>query len=329
MLLTIGHVLFSSSSLAYLNILKNMKKIKGQGKLTKMLASKVATFNKNNFNRYISEIDKLKQFIDYYGDKTIDVEVVSFSSAHDFSEQVLSILSFIKNVGLPATWTVYSDGTHTSEQIKKLESEFTFLKLIKTDFIDAYIRKNIKPSLLPYQEILISYANKFALGKRLFLYLNYFIVKPTIFIDSDIMFYQKADCLSSIINHNENGWFLPDADWNNLDSRYMAITIPQLYQVNGGLFIINKELAKLSKGLDFLESLNDTYEYFSDQTVIHIILLENNFMPLDPRIFALNSGDQFDFGYLYPKGTIAVRHYTGPVRHKMWQRDWKWHLSLS
>ena len=307
-----------------------MKKIKGQGTLTKMFASQIASFNKKKFTMYISKKDNLKQFVfDFYGGKKINIDVVSFSSAHDFSEQVLSILSFIKNVGVPASWVVYSDGTHTNEQVNHLEREFSFLKIIKIEHIDDYIRKNIKTSLLPYIELLTKYAEMSPLGKRLFLYLNYKIIIPVLFIDSDIVFYQKSSCLDNLINDKKNGWFLPDADWNNLDSRYMANTTPQPYQVNGGLFIINKELSEVSLGLNFLKSLNNSYEYFSDQTAIHIILLANNFIPLDPRVFALNSGDQFDFGYFYLKDTLAVRHYTGPVRHKMWQRDWKWHLSIS
>ncbi|NML63653.1 hypothetical protein HHL22_00365 [Hymenobacter sp. RP-2-7] len=307
-----------------------MKKFKGQSIITKKIASKIAEFNKNSFARYINDSNRLKQlYADIHNDKVIEIEIVSFSSTYDFNEQVLSILSFIKNIGIPISWTLYSDGTHTQEQINRIESAFTFLKLIKTDIIENYIRDNIKDSLIPYKNLLISYAKKLPLGKRLFLYLNYSIKYPTLFIDSDIVFYQKSQCIINLLNDSKDGWFLPDADYNNLDSRYVANTTPQHYQVNGGFFLLNKELVKVSNGLDFLKILDDKYEYFSDQTVFHIIISENNFMPLDPRIFILNSGDQFDFSYLHPKETIAIRHYTGPVRHKMWQQNWKWHLSFT
>jgi hypothetical protein len=121
---------------------------------------------------------------------------------------------------------------------------------------------------------------------------------------------------------------LPDDDWGCLDSRYKAKNSRELYQVNSGFFLLNRELEDVRKGLDFLNSLNGKYEYFSEQTTYHILFNDNHLMPLDPRIFVLNSDDQFDLSYILPKDKMAMRHYTGTVRHKMWQRDWKWHLSL-
>lgn len=306
-----------------------MGKIKGQGRFTKAVTTKVAAFNKNRFIRCVCEGTILKKLsYDLQSNHSIDADIVSFSSAHDFGEQILSVLSFIRYVGVPSSWTLYSDGTHTNGQIKQLDA-FTFLKFIKIDFNGNYVHDNIKTSLLSYRDALISYGRDFPLGKKLFLYLNFTIVRPTVFLDSDVLFYQKAVCLNNVINDNNNGWFLPDVEWGSLDSRYTASTTPQHYQVNSGFLVLNKEIPKLSRGLEFLVSLNGKYEYFSEQTVMHILLLENNFMPLDPRIFTLNSGDQFDFHYLYSRETIAIRHYTGPVRHKMWQRNWKWHLSLA
>ena len=61
---------------------------------------------------------------------------------------------------------------------------------------------------------------------------------------------------------------------------------------------------------------------------MHILLIDNEFMPLDPRRFILDSGDQFDFSYLLPFDKIAIRHYTGPVRHKMWQAGWRNQLKI-
>ena len=47
---------------------------------------------------------------------------------------------------------------------------------------------------------------------------------------------------------------------------------------------------------------------------------------LDPRQFIIDSTDQFDFALKYYPESIAMRHYTSPVRHKMWQRGWQWHF---
>jgi hypothetical protein len=47
---------------------------------------------------------------------------------------------------------------------------------------------------------------------------------------------------------------------------------------------------------------------------------------LDPRQFIVDSADQFDLSLKYYPENIAMRHYTSPVRHKMWQNGWKWHF---
>lgn len=307
-----------------------MAKLKGQGTVIKALASKVAVHNKHRFLAYINEAGKLQQLsTDLANGVAINAQLVSFSSSYDFGEQALSILSFVKFVGTPLAWTVYSDGTHTAQQITLIESCFPFVKIIKTEFSEFYVQQHIKPALLPYKEDFINYANAFPLGKKLFLYLNFPVHNPTFFLDSDVLFYTKASCLLDLIQEEYNGWFLPDAEWGNLDQRYVEKTAPQHYQVNSGLFLVNKEINEFTEALSFFRQLKQEYHYFSEQSVIHILLLSNKFMPLDPRIFVLNSGDQFDFSYLHKRSAIASRHYTGPVRHKMWQRGWKWHLSLA
>ena len=306
-----------------------MKKLKYQGGITKLLTTKIAAQHKSLFAKYINESGNLRQLsITIDKGQPVHLQVVSFSSTYDFSEQVLSVLSFIKYVGIPISWIVYSDGTHSPSQVKLLETSFNFLEVICiTDFED-YIEHNISNNLLLYKKELIDYANVVPLGKRMFLYLNFDIKSPTLFIDSDILFYSKAECIQSLVTADYNGWFLPDAGWGCLDSRYISVQMPQPYQVNGGMFLIKNSLKYLNEGMEFFRSLGNEYEYFSDQNVFHILLLANGFMPLDPRIFILNSGDQFDIAYSHKVEEMAVRHYTGPVRHKMWQRDWKWHLSL-
>ncbi|TFZ63318.1 hypothetical protein E4631_22765 [Hymenobacter sp. UV11] len=306
-----------------------MKKIKGQGTLVKLLASKIADSHRNEFGKHINIMGNLGQLASSVAkSKCLDIQIISFSSTKDFNEQIFSILSFIRYVGTPASWIIYSDGTHINTQIQLIESAFSFIKIIKTSFDNTYFQANVKPSLLPYLDELIHYCRTAPLGKRLFLYLNFEIIKPTIFLDSDVVFYEKSSCLERLLGEDSNGWFLPDEVWGTLDSRYTKITPPQHYQVNAGFFIANRNFTEVSQGLSFLKSLGSDYEYFSEQTVIHIVLHANKFMPLDPRTFILNNADQFDFLNLRPFKQIALRHYTSPVRHKMWQTEWRTQLGI-
>jgi hypothetical protein len=305
-----------------------MKKIKYQGGLTKLIASKIGEKNRGEFAKHI-ELE-LPSILKGMGKKDILIEIASFSSSRDFYEQVLSILSFLRYVGVPICWTVYSDGSHNDRQINLLTSNFAFVRVVKEDWVNTEKRKSLlKPELLAYKDHLLEYARNKPLGRKVFYYLNHPIKHPTLFLDSDVLFYTKASALQLILNEEAKGWYLPDAGWGCLDSRYLKNTGEQAYQLNGGVVLVNKEFENIKDGLEFLGSLNFEYEYFTDQNIFHILSRCNSFLPLDPRIFILNSEDQFDFSYVFPRDTMALRHYTGPVRHKMWQKKWKWHLSIS
>lgn len=305
-----------------------MKKIKYQGGLTKLLMSRLGKRNRQRFSNLTNE--KLQAITQQFDEKQVDMEVLSMSSNKDFNEQLLSILSFQRYMGSPISWTVYSDGSHTDKQISDLETIFPYVKVVAIDFNDpALVRAAMKERFLPYFDELLHYAQNSPYGKKLFYYINHEIQNPTLFIDSDILFYELASAsFTKAKSDNVNGWYLPDQLWHCLDSRYKSKNNPQMYQINSGFFLLNRELENIELGLDFLKSAQQKYEWFTEQTFFHILLRENKCQPFDPRVFILNSSDQFDISYGYKKNAIAIRHFTGPVRHKMWQRDWTWQLSL-
>jgi hypothetical protein len=307
-----------------------MIKLPGQGGLTKKLTTAIGKSNRAKFLKQIdSNLPNLLKKINQK--KSIEMEVASFSSCNDYSEQLLSILSFLRYVGIPVKWTIYSDGSHTQKQIDHVLGNFDFVIFKSINFPELSSIENLcKDDIKPYHEYILDYGNKLALGRRLFYYLHHNIELPTLFIDSDILFYDKADSFDVILAENPKpaGWFMPDAVWGCLDSRYKEKHDEQFYQVNAGFMLLNKEFNILKNGLDFFKTIDYKYEYFSDQTIFQIILKDNSFMPLTPKTFILDSGDQFDFSYLSHPKEMAVRHYTGPVRHKMWQKDYNWHLGL-
>jgi hypothetical protein len=310
-----------------------MAKIKYQGGLTKLIASKIGKKNRNKFLTFIHNNDNFKKTVNQlykYNDTKIDTDVASFSSSYDFSEQVLSIFSFIKYVGKPISWIIYSDGSHTPLEIDLIENAIPWVKIIKYNLDDeSELVKKVKPALLPWFNEFLDYAKHKPLGKKLFYYLNHTIERSTLFTDSDIIFYEKADLLKTHLDKQNAGYYLPDINWGSLDSRYTDNNQPQLYQVNSGFFIVNREIEILSEGLSYLKKYNFEYEYFSEQTIFHALFLNNGFVPLDPRIFIINVDDQFDFSNLCSRSNMAIRHFTGPVRHKMWQKNWKWQLAIS
>ena len=308
-----------------------MRKIKYQGGITKYITAKVGAKNKARFTTFIADKNNLQSIVDQFGAvKSVDMDAASFSSSRDFEEQVLSILSFVRNVGAPVRWTIYSDGSHTAEQADRLRQVLPFVHIVKHNLDDAAaLKANFKQVALPWFNEILEYAREQPMGKKLLFYINHRIQRTTVFTDSDVLFYPKAEVLISQLDDNKNGYFLPDSGWGALDSRYRQKTAPQMYQVNAGFFIAKKEFDFVQVGMGLMDLYDHTYEYFSEQTIFHVLLNVNGYTPLDPRVFILDSGDQFDFSNLYHKSEMAVRHFTGPVRHKMWQQDWKWQLSIS
>lgn len=305
-----------------------MRKIKYQGTVTKFITTRLARRNKKRF--LALSVNELKTTINRFDKKHIDLEMVSMSSNRDYGDQVLSILSFLRFMGTPISWTIYSDGSHTAQQKNDLQELFPFVRIDSIDFSNTEeVFNRTKENCKEYFEELLHYAQYSPIGRKLFYYLNHPIHRPTIFLDSDIVFYPySSKAFQKVFNDHIQGWFLPEYKWGCLDSRYSNFKSPQVYQTNSGFFLLQEELKNTKVGLEFLRSLKMEYEYFTEQTTFHIIFKHNQFQPFDPRIFVLSPIDQFDFSFVMNKDDMAIRHYTGTVRHKMWQRDWKWHLSL-
>jgi len=302
-----------------------LRKIKYQGGLTKIVSSYFASLNRATFSREL--IANPIEFQDRANNRRelrLDIDLVSASSKRDLPEQVFSILSFIRYVGCPTCWTILSDGSHSKEDVEILNRIFPFVKVEQLLF-----PAKLSPGLLPYQPVLEDYSNKNFLGKRLAVYLNFSISRPTIFLDSDILFYPQASSIRNIFLDSRRPCFLPEGDWGCLDSRYLATHPAQMYQANGGFFIVNESWGNAERAFDFLQSLNGKYEYFSEQTFFHILSRDNEYFPLDPRKFVLTTQDQFDFRLAHDSENIILRHFTGPVRHKMWQTNYKRHLKIN
>jgi hypothetical protein len=297
-----------------------MTKIKFQGGITKGICSRIAAKNKKRFIQYVDENGLGAQR--FRTDEKVNIDMVSYSSSKDFHDQILSILSFMSNVGIPKKWIVYSDGSHSEKHIRIIKDIFNFVEVICYDF-SKLSEKDVCDDLEPMADTLINYAIESPYGKKLLYYLNHQIERPTIFLDADILFHSRASEIHALINEGGPGWFLPESSWGCLDSRYKNQNERQHYQVNSGFFILFERIKNTEAANRFLLSLNRNFEHFTEQTIFHILFKANHFLPLDPRVFVLNSSDQFDFSYFKSPGSMAIRHYTGPVRHKMWQRDWK------
>jgi hypothetical protein len=248
-----------------------------------------------------------------------DFHLASFSGARDFEEQMLSLLTFLRWVGLPRSWIVFSDGTHTDEMRDLLEAQFPWASLRSWELS--------KPLVSGEANFLFEYAQQHAMGKRLIAYSTLPLQAPTLFLDSDVFFYAKAAELLAPVFAGPQNWFLPDMDWGTLDTRFLAKNSRDLYQSNGGFYLLKPGFS-WEPVLDFLKQLDNEFQYFSDQTAFHVAFKEQGVMALDPRVFVLHCDDQFALGLNESPREMAIRHFVAMVRHKIWEPGWRWHLAL-
>jgi len=238
---------------------------------------------------------------------TIDADIFSFSSENNFYEQLYSILSFIKNCGCPNKWTVYSDGSHTSSSIETIKMIAPFIDVVPWN-------KGNK-----YKTELLDYTIKSPMGKKLFVSCNHTFNDKTIYVDSDVLFFPQAcNIIKNLFSENKN-FFLCDNCFA-LDKNYLILNKSMGYSVNGGFFII-KETFDWSQARSYIKSLDRDYSYFSEQTALHISMIDNNSIMCDPSVFILSNKDQFAIKHSFDKNKIAIRHYVAPVRHKMWDNS--------
>src|ERR1700722_17117006 len=116
---------------------------------------------------------------------SVPVTVYSFSGISDWPEQAACIRSFLRFVGLPKRFVVISDGSHTAESITRLKQLSPCVSVASLDSI-------IQPNL---PERVREYAAQHFLGKKLALLFSLPIDGPTIYTDSDILFFRGASGL--------------------------------------------------------------------------------------------------------------------------------------
>lgn len=272
------------------------------GRFQKAISKQIAHINKRKFNQNLNILCEKKY------DLTVDLYLVSMSGNLFFQDQLYSLLSFISNIGKPLKWTIYSDGSYTKEQLDKF---MTF------DFVEVIYRESSK-SILPNDLI-----KKHPFLKRLDYYANHELKGTTIFCDSDILFYDGFN--NYVKTLKSKNWFLADENNIYFDYEYLQLNKNCMYGVNAGFLVINSQI-DWNKALLYVKNRIDkklTIGHWTEQTAIHEVITNDiTFQPLDPRKFILHGKDSFLISSM-PIGNSALRHFVGPIRHKMWQYSWK------
>jgi hypothetical protein len=239
--------------------------------------------------------------------RELSFDVFAYSGENALPEQVASIRSFLTYAGRPKQFTVVSDGSYTAKSIALLEK------------IDSCVRVRQTQPPLPTNlpEKIRSYLLSHRTGKQLALIVSLPESGPSLYTDSDILFFPGA---REIVNLSETRSVsaLYQADYQfSGDERVLLDNSEKKDPANTGFLFLFQKL-DWSLALERLQALKGEPNFFTNQTLTHLALHANGARPLDPQKFVLRSDDQTIYRDRYANSSIAMRHYVNPVRHKFW-----------
>ncbi|CEJ45418.1 hypothetical protein [Umezakia ovalisporum] len=246
----------------------------------------------------------------------VPINVYGLSCQRDLGEQVASIRSFIRNIGIPNTFTVISDGSYTDLSCDLLRRIHPCVQVIP---INKFIKTNLPQCVYDYAQI-------HPMGKKLSVLMSIPIDGATIYTDSDILFFPGGIDLVELVNlDSQVCHYLPDCS-NSLDTRMIYEDSEKANSVNAGFILFKHEL-DWSFAIKRLANLAGTPTYFSEQTVVHLTIHHNHGVPLCSQKYVLSVADQFIYPDKFASNKIALRHYVSDVRHKFWMNIY--HIPVS
>jgi hypothetical protein len=239
--------------------------------------------------------------------RELSFDVFAYSGENTLPEQVASIRSFLTHAGRPKQFVVVSDGSYTSASIELLEK------------IDNAVRVQTTPPPLPpgLPDTIQSYLTNHPTGKQLALLMSLPANGPTLYTDSDVLFFPRACELADLSNTKSiSALYLADYQFSG-DERLIRDPLEKRNPANTGFVFLFQKL-DWSRGLERLRTLNDEPNFFTNQTVMHFCMHANGAAAFDPGKFILQVDDQFVYRDRYVGRSLAIRHYVNPVRHKFW-----------
>src|SRR5436190_12636598 len=243
----------------------------------------------------------------------VPCDVVTYSGERSLPEQVASIRSFLKHVGRPRRFMIVSDGTlsgRSSNILKSLDS------VISISASAQWLPKGLPTKIYPY-------LTTHPTGKQLALIMSLPVDGPTLYVDSDILFFPGASDLIRILeSRGAPAFYLADCRLS-ADERLLRDDAEKARPVNTGALLLFEKLNWTPAVRRFLE-LRGLPDFFTNQTMTHLTMHANGALPLDHRKYVLQLDDQFVYPDRYADCDLALRHYVNPVRHKFWTTLARW-----
>lgn len=243
-----------------------------------------------------------------YSANSVALEVYAYSGEAMLPEQVRSIRSFLRHVGRPTSFTVVSDGTYSERSIALLHK------------IDPVVSVRPGGEHLPVDlpERFRHYVTTHPTGKQLGLFLSLPRKGPAFYVDSDVLFFAgAADLIEDSRAQNASAFYLRDCLDCSVDSRLLREPNELSSPVNCGVLILFRPL-DWSLGIRRYLELEGEPNFFTNQTIVQLVMHANGAQPLEEHRYVLELDDQFVYPDRHADPDLVLRHYVNPVRHKFW-----------
>jgi len=240
-------------------------------------------------------------------DRQVPIKVYALSCERDLPEQVASLRSFLRYVGIPQVFTIMSDGSYTQQSIELLRK---IHPCVEVQLLTTFQREDLPPSVYEY-------ASQQAMGKKLAALMSIPIDSATLYTDSDILFFEGASDLADLASSNDTyTYYLTDCK-NSLDRRLIYEDGEMQEPINAG-FILFKKALDWNDAIQRLAKLSEPPNYFSEQTIVNLTIKQNHGVALASDKYIMNVDDQFIYPDQFATKQIAMRHYVSDIRHKFW-----------
>jgi hypothetical protein len=238
--------------------------------------------------------------------RRITARVVSFSGIKDLGEQSASIASFLRWCGVPRSWTVISDGSHSEREVARLEYLHRCVEVVPW----TIFRHPGSP------EHVLRYAEAEPLGKKLVALAGLGGSGRLLYADSDVLFFPGANDLHRLVRDDGAPLFLLDCA-PALDDRLLRDGELTLPPVNSGLLVLRGRL-DWAPALGRVALAHGATRLHTEQTAVHIAMHAAGGEALDPAKYVMQIADQFMYGDAFASPDIAARHYVRQIRFKLW-----------
>lgn len=233
------------------------------------------------------------------------------------NDAVWSLWSWMRVLEGKVTPRLFVDGIVTAEHRRLFENHFPGIEV-----------HELRPWLGQRQDLgpqLRKLITAFPLGGKAALVAALSQDGPSIYSDSDILAFNRPAQLIDGLRGDKPLYMLDRYGSNYAPDVVAAVRVQHLSlpdQVNSGLIVLPKGCLNLTTLETFLERFTDWEElglnWFSEQTLVALMMSVAKGEPLKRDDYVVSLDRQFVFERDVDYRHIAVRHFTGPVRHVMY-----------